>query len=165
VTAAILRLHWLLGVLMVAATVLFAIGVAAERDQHDHDGGSAHVEGAGEEHHDESTETGSHESGEENTFGIDTERPAIVVPAVIVSLAIAVLVWFRRDTWLMWTVAMFALLFSAFDVVEVVHQLSEDRGGLALLAAVVALLHLAAAFVAETAAAHSPANASGGSMP
>jgi hypothetical protein len=161
VTAAILRLHWLLSVLMVAATALFAIGVAAERGQHDHDSDSAHVEGAGEENHDESTETGSHESGEENTFGIDTERPAIVVPAVVASLAMAVVVWFRRDIWLMWTVAVFALLFAAFDVVEVIHQLSDDRGGLALLAAVVAVFHLAAAFVAETRATHSPANASG----
>jgi hypothetical protein len=61
----------------------------------------------------------------------------------------------------MWTVAVFALLFAAFDVVEVIHQLSDDRGGLALLAAVVALLHLAAAFVAESRATHSPALANG----
>jgi hypothetical protein len=161
VTAAILRLHWLLSVLLVIATVLFAVGVATERadgDDHDEDVSSAtHVEAGEGEQQDEGAESADTESGEhdeETTFGIDRERPAIVVPAVILSLALAVLVWFRRDMWLLWTVVVFALLFTAFDVAEVVHQLSEDRGGLALLAAIVALLHLAAAFVAETRATH-----------
>jgi hypothetical protein len=165
-TATILRLHWLLSVILVAATVLFAIGVGAERGKHDQDAGSAPVEDVGEEHDDESTATESHASGEENTFGIDRESPAFVVPAVIVSLALAVLVWFRHDTWLLVTVAVFSLLFAVFDVVEVVHQLNEHRRDLALLATVVALLHLAAAFVAASrAAAPTTTDAGGGSTP
>ena len=167
-TAAILRLHWLLSVLLVTATVLFAVGVATERadgDHHDEDV-ATHVEAGEGGQHDEGAETADTESGEhdeETTLGIDRERPAIVVPAVILSLALAVLVWFRRDAWLLWTVVVFALLFTAFDVAEVAHQVSEDRGGLALLAAIVALLHLAAAFVAETRATHPAANYAGGS--
>ena len=38
--------------------------------------------------------------------------------------------------------------FAVLDVREVVHQLDEDNGGLALLAGVVAALHLGAAAVA-----------------
>ena len=40
------------------------------------------------------------------------------------------------------------VVFAALDVREVIHQLDEDNGGLALLAGVVAGLHLAAAAVA-----------------
>lgn len=39
-------------------------------------------------------------------------------------------------------------VFAALDVREVIHQLDEDNGGLALLAGAVAGLHLAAAAVA-----------------
>jgi hypothetical protein len=148
VIAAILRLRWLLSALLVAAAVLFAIGVAAERAQGDHhDEVAAHVEG-GEEHHDEAAESSGH--SDERTLGVVRESPAIVVTAVAVSLVLASLVWFRRDLWLLWTVVAVALVFAVFDVAEVVHQLDESRNGLALLAAIVALLHLSSAFVAET---------------
>jgi hypothetical protein len=40
------------------------------------------------------------------------------------------------------------LAFAVLDVREVFHQLDEDRDGLALLAALVAVLHLASAAVA-----------------
>jgi len=151
----------LLSALLVAATVLFAIGVAGERAQHDHhDEGAAHVEGEGEsgEHQNEAAAAGEH--GEERTLGVDRESNAIVLPAVVVSLVLAVLVWFRRDLWLLWTVVAVALAFAVFDVAEVVHQLNESRNVLALLAAIVALVHLAASWVAEVCATHSPPSAS-----
>jgi hypothetical protein len=154
VITAIVRSRWLLSALLLAATVLFAIGVAAERAQGDHhDEGVAHVEGGSEQAEQQepaATESGGH--GEGSTLGIDRESPAIVVPAVVVSLLLAALVWFRRDPWLLWTVVAVALLFAVFDIAEVVHQLNENRNGLALLAAIVALLHLASSFVAETGA-------------
>jgi hypothetical protein len=40
------------------------------------------------------------------------------------------------------------VVFAVLDLREVVHQLDEDNGGLAVLAGVVAALHLAAAAVA-----------------
>jgi hypothetical protein len=156
VIATVLRLRWLLSGLLVAATVLFAIVVAGERAQHDqHVEGAAHVEGEGEsaEHQDEAAASGEH--GEERTLGVDRESNAVVLPAVVVSLVLAVLVWFRRDLWLLWTVVALALVFAVFDVAEVVHQLNENRNVLALLAAIVALMHLAAAWVAEIRATHS----------
>ena len=159
VIAAVLRLRWLLSALLVAATVLFAIGVAGERAQHDHhDEDTAHVEGESEEHQSEAAAAGEH--GEERTLGVDRESNAIVLPAVVVSLVLAVLVWFRRDLWLLWTVVAVALAFAVFDVAEVVHQLKESRNVLALVAAIVALVHLAASWVAEVRATHSLPSAS-----
>src|SRR4029079_1446453 len=106
--------------LLVAATVLLAIGVAGERSQHDHhDEGAAHVEGEGDEHSDDGAASGEH--GEERTLGVDRESNAVVLPAVVVSLVLAALVWFRRDLWLLWTVVVVALVFAVFDVAEVVH--------------------------------------------
>ena len=138
--------------LLVAATIVLAVGVTGERAQHDHhDEAAAHVES--EEGHDADATAGEH--GEERTLGVDRESNAIVVPAVVVSLVLAVLVWFRRDLWLLWTVVAVALVFAMFDVAEVVHQLEENRTVLAVLAAIVALMHLATAWVAEVRATHS----------
>jgi hypothetical protein len=55
------------------------------------------------------------------------------------------------------------VVFAALDVREVVHQLDESKGGLALLAGVVAVCHLAAAAVAAL-MGRSAASAGGSSL-
>ena len=85
-------------------------------------------------------------------MGENVESTAMVVLAVAVSVVLAAAVWWRRDRWLLWVVAVFALVFAVFDVAELVHQIHERRTGIAVIAAAVALLHLAAALIAETTA-------------
>lgn len=72
-----------------------------------------------------------------------------MVLAAGLSLALALGVWLR-PTWALLLVAVVVVMvaFAALDVREVFHQLDDDDGGLALLAGVVAVLHLAAATVA-----------------
>jgi hypothetical protein len=58
-------------------------------------------------------------------------------------------VWLRPESGLLLAIVSAAMVvFAALDVREVVHQIDEDNGGLAVLAAVVAALHFAAAGVA-----------------
>jgi hypothetical protein len=154
----------LLAVLIVAATGLFAIGVAIERSQETQTEGSAelsHVEGVSAESaegeaesaeagHTEgggSEEAGHSDSGEE-LLGIDPESVGLVIVAMVVSLGLAAAVWLRPEiSWLLWLVAASMLVFAALDVREFIHQLDESRGGLAVLVAVVTLLHAGAAWL------------------
>ena len=134
VIATVLRLRWLLSGLLVAATVLFAIGVAGERAQHDqHVEGAAHVEGEGQsaEHQDEAAASGEH--GEERTLGVDRESNAIVLPAVVVSLVLAVLA--RGRSFALVLLALALDVRSTFVVVVVLRPFTGDpdreqhRGG------------------------------------
>jgi DMSO/TMAO reductase YedYZ heme-binding membrane subunit len=43
----------------------------------------------------------------------------------------------------------FAVVFAVFDIAEVAHQIKESRAALALLAATIALVHVATTVVAE----------------
>jgi hypothetical protein len=148
----------LLALLIVAATGLFAVGVAIERSQESQTEGSAelsHIEGvsaesleAGHTEGGASGEAGHSDSGEE-LLGIDPESVALVIVAVVVSLALAAVVWLRPEiSWLLWLVAAGMLVFAALDVREFIHQLDESRAGLAVLVAAVTLLHAGAALVA-----------------
>lgn len=147
-----------LAVLIVAATVVFAVGVAIERSQ---ESGSesgveeTHAEGAGGEGEAaEGGETqvsaeGAHSESSEKLLGIDPESVGLVIVAVLASLALAAAIWLRPDLGgllLVTALAMFVL--AALDVRELVHQLDESRTGLALLVAVVVLLHASAAVIA-----------------
>lgn len=115
------------------------------------------TEAAGAEHY-EATETSSqHEDSDEEVFGMKRESVPFIVAGVVISLALAGLVWIRLDRRLLWTVAGFAVLFAALDAAEFFHQLDERRTAIAVIAAVVALLHAAAALVAETCATNQPA--------
>lgn len=122
-------------VLIVAATALFVVGVAAERAR-----GDTHA--AAESH-----EEVSH--SDEKVAGVNTESWPLVGLAAAGSLLLAAAVWRRprRRAALAVTAAAMAA-FTVFDVREVVHQLDESAAGLAMLALVVAELHAAAAVVA-----------------
>jgi hypothetical protein len=162
-------------VLIVAATALLALGVALERGARTHEavrtsGEAAPVRhaaesGSGSEAGEtgESTESGTvsgapprgeraHEESSERLLGIDPESPGLLAVAVVVSLVLAALVWRGAAPWLLALVALVMAAFAALDVREVVHQLDESRTGLALLALLVAALHLAAAALAARAA-------------
>ena len=95
---------------------------------------------------DEQTATAGDEDGEdERVLGIDVESPAAVVAAVVVSLALAVGLWLRKQRWLALVAVGFGIAFAVFDIAEINHQLDESRTGLALLAGAIALTHVAAA--------------------
>ncbi len=163
----------LLVALLALSTVGFVVGVSVEKssaDSHDEaaptatesgeaaEGGEAHA-GEGAEH---ATGEAAHsdpgpretdtEGGEDATLlGVDLEATPFVALAAALSLALAVAVWLRPG-WavLLAVVAVAMVVFAVVDVREVFHQLDENKGGLALLAALVAALHLAAAGVALT---------------
>lgn len=153
-----------LAALIVAATIVFAIGVAIERSQESDQGSGAevsHVEGESAEGtvEGESAEAGhidgetsaedSHSDSSEELLGIDPESVGLVIVAVIVSLALAVAVWLRPDLpGLPLVVALAMLAFAALDIREFIHQLDESRTGLAVLVALVTLLHAGAASMA-----------------
>lgn len=153
----------LLVALLVAATAAFVVGVSVEQSSGDThtdahvvepsagaEGGEAHSEAA--EGHDAGTAvkpSKTDESSSETVLGIDVEATPFVALAAVFSLALAAAVWFRpRSALLLGAVAVAMVAFVALDVREVVHQLDESKGGVALLAALVAALHLSAAAVA-----------------
>jgi hypothetical protein len=81
-----------------------------------------------------------------------------VAAAALASLALAAGAWLRPTLTPLLTLVVVAMLtFAALDVREVVHQADINENGLALLAGVVATLHLAAAAVAAAMASRSRA--------
>jgi hypothetical protein len=154
-----IRLHWLLSLLLLLGAALFTIGVIAEhagRDEHhepaatvedtEHSESEEHAEGSGavsaeSDHADESDE------GE--LFGLNVESSPLVIAAVAASIVLAALTWRFNMRTLLLTTAVFAAGFTILDGAEVVHQFSEHRIGIAVLAIVITAVHLGAAVVAE----------------
>jgi hypothetical protein len=158
----------LLVALIVAATAAFVVGVALER--HDRAGEPARSSAAPQQEmpteHAREGEGGAaaegaegarrHEAGEssETLLGVNPESTALVAAAVAFSLVLALAVWRASGTW--WALGVVALAMAAFgalDVREAVHQASESRPGLTVLASAVAALHLGAALLSAGAAA------------
>jgi hypothetical protein len=141
---------------LLAATALFVLGVSLEpgEDGHHDEGAAAAVERAeGERAESEAgAEAGerpdSDEASEERVLGLDLESPLLVGAAVVVSLGLAVVAWSRSERRWFVVIAVVAAGFTVLDVAEIVHQLDEDRGGLAALAGSVAALHALAAVLA-----------------
>jgi hypothetical protein len=105
------------------------------------------LESEGEEAHaDEATEL--HNEGNETMFGIDPESTGAIAAAVIISLLLAAALWFWKTPAVLIVAVVFALLFAVLDLREVMHQLSEARGGLAAIAVVAAVLHIGVALIA-----------------
>jgi hypothetical protein len=142
---------WLAG-LIVLATVGFVIGTSIERhDSHHESAAHVHSESGGEdaEAHAAEMAGATKVHGELRPLGVDIEAVAFVVLAALISLALAALGWVR-PRWLLGLVAIAAAMavFGALDVREAFHQSDESRTGLAVLAGVIAALHLAATVVA-----------------
>jgi hypothetical protein len=129
--------------LLAVATILFAIGVAAERAAGHTEPAAAHAEEGGEE----SADTHVTES---RLLGVDVESTSAIALAVAAGLGLAMLTATklgRRRAFLL-AVAVIALAWAALDVREVVHQIDESRAGIAVVASAVAALHFVAATVA-----------------
>lgn len=145
------RLRWLLAVLLASSTVLFAVGVALERNSADTHAtgveerrGEAHSEAA------EQAERAAAQAAEgERVAGIDLESTPLVVLAVAFGLALTVAVLTRlgQDRRVLVAIGLVMLAWAVLDGAEVAHRLEESNGGIAALASVVAVLHLAAAVV------------------
>jgi hypothetical protein len=159
-----MRLPAVLACMVVAATVLFVVGVALERSSEHHEttagrsetagGETAGGETAGDGEH--AGEAGVAAESELRPLGIDVEAWPFVAIAAAASLALAAAAWLRpRARGLLGIVAAAFLTFAALDVREIVHQIDVDEPGLALLAGVVTALHVAAALVAGAMAAQS----------
>lgn len=133
---------------LLLAAGLFAVGTAVERS-----GGTGHKEPAIESPHEGGGEgatgegtpsqAGSNSSGE-RIFGIDRESGPLVALGIAISLALALAVVLTRSAAPLGIAVAFAVAFAAFDLAEVVHQVGESRGGLAALAALIAVLHVGA---------------------
>src|SRR3954469_18931732 len=162
-------------VLIVAATAALVIGVVLEHNARTHEalrtsGDAAPVRhaaesGTGSEAGEtgESTESGTvsgapprgervREEPSERLLGGDPESTGVLAIAVVVSLALAALVWRGAAPWLLALVALVMAVFAALDIREVVHQIDESRTGLPLLGGLVAGPPLAAAALAARAA-------------
>jgi hypothetical protein len=148
------RLRWPLVALLVVSTALFAAGVIAERSDADNHAEPASVRA---DEHTESVE--QHEAAEpgelqaesnEAVLGIDVESTPLIVLAVIFGLALALLAAtrFGQLPGVLTAIALVALGWAALDIREVLHQVDESRTGVALVAAAVAVLHLASAALA-----------------
>jgi hypothetical protein len=143
-------LRWTLVALLVTSTALFAVAVIAERSRADThlEPAGAHVEG--EEGHAEAAAGDTDTEADEAVLGVDVESTPLIVVAVLFGLALAALAAtrFGRRPAGRRAIALIALAWAALDVREVVHQLDESRTGIAVLAIVVAALHIATALLA-----------------
>jgi hypothetical protein len=159
------QLRAALALLLVATSVLFAIGTTIERSQRHNETGSADTAasqnqsegssseaggegGGGETGSGESTSGETQTESSEKVFGIDVESVPAVVGAVAAALLLAAAVWWRRERLWLWATLGFGIAFAAGDVREVIHQLDESNAGVAVIAGVLVVAHFAIAVLA-----------------
>jgi hypothetical protein len=144
-----------LAALLVVAAVLFAIGSAVERNQESGGGeaSSTATESQPESGAKSGSETAGAQGGEaahaesgggsEDLLGVNPEAAGLVIVAIASTVLFAAAVWFRPLPVVLLAVVAFGLVFAALDVRELVHQVSESRAGIAVIAGVLTALHLA----------------------
>lgn len=93
-------------------------------------------------------ETDAEHAAEARPFGIDLESPIPVGAAIVISLVLALAVLRMTYPLVPVAIAGFALLLMLFDLLEVNHQLGASRSGIALIAGILAALHLVTAWLA-----------------
>ena len=150
------RPRWPLSLLLVAAALLFVVGVVAERHvtdthpEHQDAAATTHVEGSDEtaEAPAKGVESSTGVPSAERVFGINVESNGLAIAAVTASLALALLAWRSRKQTVVLAIAAFAAAFTVLDVTELAHQIRESRTGLAALAAVIAVVHAAVLAIA-----------------
>lgn len=130
-------MHRLLAALIVLATVGFLVGVSLETNDERAEPAT------------EITEAANTEAGEFQPLGINLESTPLIVLAALASILLAAAAW-TRPRWLvgLGLVAVAMGAFAALDLAELVHQTDAGETGLAVLAAVVAVLHVGAALLA-----------------
>lgn len=89
-------------------------------------------------------------SGEraEKLFGIRTESTGLVIAVVVLSLILAAGMLIVRSPLILVAAAVVVLGATAFDIRELAHQIDESRNGVAVLAGLTGVLHIAVAAVA-----------------
>jgi hypothetical protein len=160
------RLRAVVAILLLVGATLFIVGVAVERTAIANESSSAaHPSSTESSHHEEGsgtegsgtegsgTEAGqpvtsAPESASETILGVNVESWPLAIAAAIVSIGIALAAWRGRPRTILFAVAVFALAFAVLDIREVIHQASEGRTGIVVLASLIALVHLAAAALA-----------------
>lgn len=151
--------------LIVLATAGFVVGTALERNSTHRESpaalrsegrsGATHVEGGAERKAARAAEgagTTKATHVEFRPLGINIEAIPFIVLAALASLALAVAAWTRPRPAVLGVVAAAMLFFAVLDIREVFHQVDESQTGLAILAGIVAALHLAAAATAAASA-------------
>ena len=166
----------LIATLIVISTLLFIIGVTIERMGGEGDETAAHQEGVethveeahseqegeeGQETHEqeesasEATESHveaeeTHQEGEghqETVLGVNIESPWVLTVIVLGWLILAVAL-LRFGGWVLAVVIIAAAAATLFDIGEVLLQINEGNGGVAILATLVAVTHAAVAVLA-----------------
>jgi uncharacterized membrane protein YdbT with pleckstrin-like domain len=160
---------------ILASAALFGVGSAIERSQKSEGGhneapaaGAASVESGSEAHSEQGGETSSeggqetraeggaagetgsesHSESSEDILGINPESTGLVVAAIVAAALLALAVWFTRLGVVLLAVIAFGLVFAAFDIREVVHQVNESRAGLVIIAGVLVAVHLSVSLLA-----------------
>lgn len=168
------RLSMIVAVLLVVSAALFAVGVAVERSQASSESPAAaaaeapgHVESgsAGSEASEASAEAPDEDThtddGGESILGINPESWGLVALGIAVSVLLAVaaltITGTSRRNLLFGAIALFGLVFAILDVGELIHQVGESRAGIAVLAAVLVVLHLLLSATALKARSQAPA--------
>jgi hypothetical protein len=149
------RVRAALVVLLVGSGILFLVGSTIERNHRHHESGAAKSTetsggepGSGTESGGEGTtpaeKHAASSSGEAGAklLGVNTESVALSVVAVVVSFLLAGAIWLLPSNLVFLAIALFALVFSAGDARELVHQLDDSNGGLATVAGLLLFLHL-----------------------
>jgi hypothetical protein len=170
--------RWLLPGLLVLGAVLFVVGTSAER----HNEAAVSIETAPAAEgtptveaalgatttaaegmpaaesaegatatHSAATES-SESTAEGKVLGINRESKGVVAIVAVISVALAGLAWALRRRQVFFVIAAFAALFAIFDIAEVAHQVDLSRTGLAVLAGVIAAVHIVATVLAGRAA-------------
>jgi hypothetical protein len=105
-------------------------------------------------------ETAAEHAREGRVLGVDLESTPMIVLAILAGIALATLAASPLGLVraILLALALVALAWSALDIREVVHQANESRTDLAIVAGLVAALHVAAAGLAVT-LARRPADA------
>ena len=148
-------------VLLVGSAILFLVGSTIERNHRHHEaaakssevsGGekstSGETGGEGSKPSESHTQPTSGEAGAK-ILGVNTESLALSIVAVLLSFVLAGVVWLGRwPRLVLLAVFGFGLVFAAGDGRELVHQLDESNTGLASVAVILLVLHLAVAGLA-----------------
>jgi hypothetical protein len=155
------------GALLLLSTALLVLGVVLEHrsdstaphtttsEPAGHQDEAAPAEGGADEDAAEAREDGEDgeasahaESQDETVVGVRTESPAVVTAGAFASVLLAGLIWRRPTRKIAAAVVLFGAAAAVADALEVSHQATENSGGLAVLAAVVAAGHVAVAVIA-----------------
>ena len=143
------RLRTSISVLLIVSAVLFAIGATVERNQRHNEGNDEAAASTEVAHGDEvAARPGTDQAGSETILGVDPESTSLTVVALVAALLLGVGCRLTRSRRLAAAIVGFGLFFAAADGRELAHQVNESNAGIAVIAAVLLLLHAAIAVLA-----------------